>query len=576
VLENTYSYQLLLYHYMLFNPRFIILSVLLLFCSATSAQQYQSMLHKPYHKRVQDISYLYATLIALNDSTQIFNKVKEIKAFALKHNDIELTEEMELFTLYYLVVHFNIPESSEAIVNRINTVINNADKKNIIHIKIRAMRSLSEYYELAFEKYLLMEKELQKVTNETYPDMAQELLTIGNAYYFFQEYDIAKQYMERVVALKETAFNTRFISLAKNTLGMYYRRLGDWEKSNYYFNEVMNTPHGLTKYKWDELVKGNIGANYYLQKEYDKAIPLFLISFKGAEKHGDFETAALDLIRLSDIYRQKGELKKSWDCLVRAELNINTGDDKDVRRLYYLMMSKWYAVNNKGELASAYMDSAIQAHNEFSEKFSAIKVLRVQQKLAQQEQDLHLAELSLAAQKKTSQRNLLVITVIVLIASVFAVYKIQQRQQQVKDIQLQVANQELNTAFKNLKTFTQSITEKNELIQQLQAQQSEEEKNALIQQLQQSTILTDDDWKTFQEIFDRAYPGFITRVKDTYPELSLGEIRFFVLTKLKLSHKEMAGMMGISPNSIHVIRHRVRKKMGFEDNDIMEQTISSI
>src|SRR5690606_9920415 len=99
----------------------------------------------------------------------------------------------------------------------------------------------------------------------------------------------------------------------------------------------------------------------------------------------------------------------------------------------------------------------------------------------------------------------------------------------------QAANQELELARLNLDSFTQSIRKKNKLIEQLQSRNPEEDKAELFQQLQQSTILTEDDWQSFQQLFDKAHPGFIQRIKETQTTLSIGELRYFVLSRLNLS-----------------------------------------
>ncbi len=56
-------------------------------------------------------------------------------------------------------------------------------------------------------------------------------------------------------------------------------------------------------------------------------------------------------------------------------------------------------------------------------------------------------------------------------------------------------------------------------------------------------------------MFDKVYPGFITRTRAACPDLSLSELRYFVLSKLNLSYKEMAFMLGVSPNTVQVLRH---------------------
>src|SRR5690606_32333098 len=162
--------------------------------------------------------------------------------------------------------------------------------------------------------------------------------------------------------------------------------------------------------------------------------------------------------------------------------------------------------------------------------------------------------------------NLLILVVVILFVGLILTYFIQKKRQLSKDIKLQAATQDLEIARLNLNSFTESILEKNKLIAQLQSRHPEEDKAGLIQQLQQSTILTEEDWQDFQLLFDKAYPGLILRFREKYQELSVGELRYFVLSRLNLSTKEMAGMLGVSPNAVQVMRHRIRKKLDIPDN----------
>ncbi len=321
---------------------------------------------------------------------------------------------------------------------------------------------------------------------------------------------------------------------------------------------------------------GNLGANCYYRKEYDKAAPLLEYDFNGAVEEGDYGPAAGASILLADIFLIKGKAEKSWSYIVHARENIEKAGQKDRLQFLYPVISKWYSSNGQRRLSKTYLDSAIAAINQYHEQFSATKVLRAQQKISLQEDALRSAELALEKQQTANERTLMSIIVTALAIIMMLGYFIQKKRQLAKDLEIRAATQELETASLNLAKFTESISEKNKLIEQLQSHRSEEERNELTSQLQQSSILTDDDWYTFQRLFDRVYPGFISRMKAAYPDLSLGELRYFTLSKLNLSYKEMAAMQGVSPNTVQVLRHRIRKKLNFTSNDAIEEMLRQI
>ena len=90
---------------------------------------------------------------------------------------------------------------------------------------------------------------------------------------------------------------------------------------------------------------------------------------------------------------------------------------------------------------------------------------------------------------------------------------------------------------------------------------SNQEKVKRFEKLLNSVLLTENDWSDFRKVFDKLHYGFLPRLKLRHPDLTEGEKRLAVLIKLRLSNKEMARMLGISPNSIVKSRYRLKKKL---------------
>lgn len=81
----------------------------------------------------------------------------------------------------------------------------------------------------------------------------------------------------------------------------------------------------------------------------------------------------------------------------------------------------------------------------------------------------------------------------------------------------------------------------------------------------------DKDWEEFKLYFEDVHKDFFGQLKEQYPSLSPNELRLCALLKLNLSVKEMASLMGISPESVKMARHRLRKKLGLtSDQNLVE------
>lgn len=555
---------------------FLILVILL---PRVAPAQYEHLLHKPYAEKVNGVHAMYKDLIDIPDSVLRAKKADEIRVFARKHNDKSLEANIDFFMVFWNAFYQHQPK--EIAHRKLKEQLELYTRENADFLRARSLRALAEFYwkveknyELAFEQYLLLDKELASASSEDYPEMARDLMQIGKSYYFFQDYALAGKYFKKAIVLQETPFNTMVMNDARNTLGLCYQQLGDLDSSDYYFKEILKTtfPEATV---WKRIATGNLGTNMYLRKQYDKAIPLLETDFNGAIAENDYGCAAGASITLADIFRDRGKMELAAAFISHAQDNIKKAEQPDRLRLLYPVMSKWYAAAGDKERSKQYVDSSVTAFNRYSERFSALKVLRAQQKVDIQKAELQEAAFTLERQRKIAERNLLMLLVMILCFITVLTYFIQRKRQIAKDMKLQAATQELEIAALNLSRFTESILEKNKLIAQLQRRSSEEDKAGIFQELQQSTILTEDDWQSFQLLFDRAYPGFIPRAKEKYPELSIGELRYFVLSRLNLSAKEMAAMLGVSPNTIQVIRHRIRKKLDLQDNSSLDDVIRS-
>jgi DNA-binding CsgD family transcriptional regulator len=87
-----------------------------------------------------------------------------------------------------------------------------------------------------------------------------------------------------------------------------------------------------------------------------------------------------------------------------------------------------------------------------------------------------------------------------------------------------------------------------------------------IEEIKKAAILTDEDWENFRQSFEQIYPGYIERLRTKYSHITPAEIRIVVLSRLNLSHKEIANILGISAQSSRVTWHRLKKKLDINEH----------
>jgi Tetratricopeptide repeat. len=141
-------------------------------------------------------------------------------------------------------------------------------------------------------------------------------------------------------------------------------------------------------------------------------------------------------------------------------------------------------------------------------------------------------------------------------------------------------------ASQQLQEFTLRIQEKNQIIEairmEIEKQPRQEQPNVftidagLLTELQQSVLLTDEQWEKFKATFEKVHKGYFARLKEKIPELTPAETRFVMLSKLRLSNKEMAAMLGVSTDAIRSSKSRLMRKLSFADDSLLDQLIHSV
>ena len=137
-----------------------------------------------------------------------------------------------------------------------------------------------------------------------------------------------------------------------------------------------------------------------------------------------------------------------------------------------------------------------------------------------------------------------------------------------------------------LANSTMSIIKKNEFLielkKELKQQKSQLETRfpdkyylKLIRKIDEN-IASHDDWKTFENHFERAHEEFFKRLKLTYPKLTPGDLRLCAYLRMNLSSKEIAPLLGISVRGLENHRYRLRKKMGLEMDANLNEVMMNV
>ncbi|WP_339750621.1 hypothetical protein [Algoriphagus aquimarinus] len=555
-----------------------------MFCSSLSFAQYSRLLHKPHWDQTEALSELYDNIIEIKIARPIFeDTLAGMRELANMENDPVLKMEADFLELSYdVLVEYKALDGMISFQKEQERVGN-------IYFACRAAEAISKsyWYSKNFEKalswHLHLDELLKLVSIEEFPEKAIFLTGIGSDYRYFGDYRKSIAYFKQVADFKVKDVYINAWRHAINNMAFTYRQLGQLDSSDYYFDRLLKHSQETSE-QWLGIASGNVGYNHYLKGEYEEAIPLLLTDVRLAEKYKDMGLAAQSSIPIADIYTIKGELDSAVYFIEKAYGYIKSNGDTDRLRNLYPVLSKWEAAKGNMIDSNKYMDSALIATKKYNEKFSAIQLMRANQLVMNTQKEKAIQTLNEEARRNRIIRNSIIGGLLLILVAALIIYQVQvqksRMRQKLKDQELDQAQAELQSAKILIDSYTNKIHSNSLIISSMEDSDPSDEQSQILENLKVSTILTEEDWENFQVQFRKIFPALIENLQALDFNLSPAEMRYILLLKLELPNQEIAHALGISPSSLRVTWHRLRKKLDldkdFHPNQIHEELFSEL
>ncbi len=149
-----------------------------------------------------------------------------------------------------------------------------------------------------------------------------------------------------------------------------------------------------------------------------------------------------------------------------------------------------------------------------------------------------------------------------------------------KELEIQKARELLELKNKELATSALQLVEKDEFLKDIKSKLKGDNGNIKTTEIHKvlKSISTSNqsNWEEFKLRFTAVNEDFYKKVTTKYPNLSQSDQKICALIKLNFSSKEMARLLGISVESVHTTRYRLRKKMKLDRSVNLEDFIASL
>ena len=410
---------------------------------------------------------------------------------------------------------------------------------------------------------------------------------LGEILYATRDNEKSIYYTKKAIAAEaDTSSSTKhLIRNWSNTIGLCWKRIGNYDSAFFYLNSALAMSSELNEPIWQSIVSGNKGQIYYSQKKYALAKPLLESDYRFSKDYGELASAANSLQWVARINLLEG--KKDIALIqVREALQLEQKEEPDMnylQNIYYATTDVYRAFGNYdsvykySQLYNRLHDSIERAVSDSRVEISRIRLDNLQNVLT-------IKNLNKEKRSEKVKRNFILAAI--LMCSVIAILVVNSRRarsvhrHQLALQQKKAAEAEVSAAKEQLDMFRQNVIEKTSLVERLQQQIQNDQVTArhsqMVAELSQQTILTEEDWDKFKSLFEKIHPGFFLKLREKASDITVAEQRMAALTRLHLTSKQMASILGISVDSVHKTRQRLRERFHLHDSSTLEELILRI
>ena len=427
----------------------------------------------------------------------------------------------------------------------------------------------------------------------SYPIGAGQYQFIAELLYKVREYAESIRYGKKAITAWQSSPNEYkpFTVSSINTVALGYHRQQVFDSALIFYNRALGLAKEIKDTVWTGIVSGNIGQIFYAQGKYDTAYSLLKGDYNASKAKGYFDNAGNSLQWAARTSLALGNKEKALAEVREAfQLLRQWPDANYLRNAFYTSTQIFKEMGNYD--SAFYYNNLWSRINDSLEKVVATSSLAISKaKLNDETSRYNIQNLNKEKRSQLLLRNVIIASIVILSLIVVLAVNRQRLKEKLKTekaeqekLRMQqeklLMEQEAASAKDQLKMFTANIIEKTNLIEKLESQikgkEATTEQHVIITELSQQTILTEEDWNKFKTLFEKIYPGFFINLKEKFPDITLAEQRMAALTRLQLTPKQMASMLGISVDSVHKTRQRLRHRLRINPESSLEETMINI
>ena len=457
----------------------------------------------------------------------------------------------------------------------------------ILHLKATAHGIGGEYL-AALENEL----ECLKIRQENGADnlqIALVLLNIGNVHGSLEQFEKSTEYYLQARQQFKLANDERMVTRTNSLIALNEQSLGNFDKAREILEQCLTSSRSRKDPSDIAKILSFLGGVTQQQKEYAKAMDHYNEALKITHPQNIMILADLNQ-RLAHINLDLENFETVLFHINRSKpLNEKMADAEGLRRDYEFSSAAYAGLKDYKNAYEA-ISNYSTLNDSLTSQYQAEKIneLEVKYQTEKKEQEIKLLE---EKAKRSSLEKKGMIGGIIGLLGLFGALFYAMRQRLIKNkIAKTKVDQELAFNIKELELKKQELTayalqlaHKNEVLEDIKSNvngiKAGNDSNRDLQKIVNTININqndDESWEGFRSRFLAVHKDFEIDVKTKYPKVTVNELRLMALLKMQLTSKEIANILNISGEGIKKARYRLRKKLGLEPSDSLEELVLAI
>jgi tetratricopeptide (TPR) repeat protein len=537
--------------------------------------------------------------------TASFSETQNLLSNILKNNKT-LTEKRRMYLLEesaHLYFAAGKPEqATETLKEYLNLLKKSGDTLKIAKTLGNLgmlNRTLGNYKE-ALQNYVsALEYARSLPGKEKIPVLINVYQSLGNLHRSIKNFDQSIKYLNKSLELAKRTSDSIRMAMLFNDMGSAYIEKGDTAEAKRKYLEAIRINEKYNNIRMLEHNYGNIANILSEQNRANEALNYYLKALNIAQTLHD--SLQLDNLynNISINFNKLNDLEKAENYGLKAvETAKKTGSKLYLYDILF-NLSDIYAKKQMYNKAYKYLLESYEVKDTLLNRENLETINNLREKYKAEKNALQIEKLKSEKEQVSLKNKLLVLilvsaalVIILLVLLLFFIHekrkkeklmlenkrKIEEQKRILTEKELekeklkeQYFKNELSVKTRQLTSHSLNMIQKNRILQDILANlkrmkregYSENELQNLIRNLEISQK-SEKDWELFQKYFEEVDHGFFENIVKLQPRLSNNDIRLCALIKLKLSNKEIATMMNITPQSVKVAKNRLRKKLNIQ------------